>query len=62
MQMQSLTLEECQVYTGASLIIPAALTYDVLPLVQGVAFGPSDFEITGQMLNALNEDFWVRLG
>ena len=60
--LQSLYLEEGQVYTGASLIIPAALSYDVLPLVQGPTFGPNDFEITGQMLNALNEDFWVGLG
>jgi len=57
-RIQSLTLEEGQVYAGASLTIPTALIYDVLPRVQGAPFGPSDFEITAQMLDELNDVFW----
>ena len=55
---QRLPMQEGQVYTGDSLIIPATLVYDVLPAIQGDAFGPTDFEITDQELNLLNEDLW----
>ena len=58
MQVQSLSMQEGQIYAGASLIIPATLVLDVLPPIQAAPLGPNDFEMTAQMLNLLNEDLW----
>jgi hypothetical protein len=52
--IQSLLLQEGQIYASASLIIQADLVYDILPPVLGIPSGPKDFEITGQTLNPLN--------
>lgn len=59
--MQALTLHKDQPYVGAPLTIPATLVYDVLPLSHGPAWGPSDFEISGPMLNMMNDFFWEGL-
>ncbi|KAG0589633.1 hypothetical protein KC19_1G035300 [Ceratodon purpureus] len=61
--IQGLSMREGEIYTGASLIIPATLVFDPneLPPVQGAPLGPNDFEMTAQMLNLLNEDLWSGL-
>ncbi|KAG0584596.1 hypothetical protein KC19_3G221000 [Ceratodon purpureus] len=62
-RIQSLSMQEGQTYTGASLIIPAVLIFDPndLPPIQGAPLRPNDFEMTAQMLNLLNEDLWSGL-
>jgi hypothetical protein len=57
--VQSLDLAEGQNYAGASLHIPTHLVYDGLP--PGLGLGPNDFEITAQILNEFNTDYWSTL-
>jgi hypothetical protein len=54
--VQSLDLAEGQNYAGASLHIPAHLVYDGLS--PGLGLGPNDFDITAQILNEFNMDYW----
>jgi hypothetical protein len=52
-----LDLAEGQNYAGPSLHIPAHLVYDIVP----PNLGPNDFDMTTQILNEINTDYWLGL-
>jgi hypothetical protein len=55
--IQSLVLAKGQNYVGPSLHIPTHLVYDIVP----PGLGPNDFDMTTQILNEINTDYWSGL-